>query len=71
MVGTFAFCSVPDPMLGLAELLRVVKPAGQIILMDHMRSENHLFGVLMDALNPFVVRLTGANMNRRTVENVR
>jgi len=71
VVATFVFCSVPDPMLGLAELLRVVKPAGQVILMDHLRSENPLLGVLMDALNPVVVRITGANINRRTVENVR
>jgi len=25
----------------------------------------------MDMLNPLVVRMTGANINRRTVENVR
>ena len=49
----------------------MVKPAGQVILMDHVRSEEPLFGMLMDALNPIVVRITGANINRRTVENVR
>ncbi len=71
VVATFVFCSVPDPMLGLGQLVRVVKPTGQVILMDHVRSEQPLFGMLMDALNPIVVRITGANINRRTVENVR
>jgi ubiquinone/menaquinone biosynthesis C-methylase UbiE len=71
VVATFVFCSVPDPLLGLGQLVRVVKPAGQVILMDHVRSEEPLFGMLMDALNPIVVRITGANINRRTVENVR
>jgi ubiquinone/menaquinone biosynthesis C-methylase UbiE len=71
VVATFVFCSVPDPLLGLGQLVRVVKPAGQVILMDHVRSEQPLFGMLMDALNPIVVRITGANINRRTVENVR
>ena len=71
VVATFVFCSVPDPLLGLGQLVRVVKPAGQVILMDHVRSEQPLFGILMDALNPVVVRITGANINRRTVENVR
>ena len=71
VVATFVFCSVPDPLLGLGQLVRVVKPAGQVILMDHVRSEQPLFGILMDALNPIVVRITGANINRRTVENVR
>ena len=71
VVATFVFCSVPDPLLGLDQLVRVVKPAGQVILMDHVRSEQPLFGILMDTLNPIVVRITGANINRRTVENVR
>ena len=36
-VATFVFCSVPDPVLGLRELARVVKPGGQIILLEHVR----------------------------------
>lgn len=69
-VATFVFCSVPDPVLGLRELARVVRPGGQIILLEHMRAENPLLGRLMDWLNPLVVRIMGANINRRTVDNV-
>jgi len=69
-VATFVFCSVPDPMLGLRELGRVVRPGGQVLLLEHMRSANPLLGALMDFVNPLVVRLMGANINRRTVENV-
>lgn len=68
-VATFVFCSVPDPILGMQEMARVVKPGGLIFMMDHVRSEQPLLGTLMDALNPLVVRLIGANINRRTVEN--
>lgn len=71
VVATFVFCSVPDPILGLRELERVTKPGGQIILMDHVRSEKPVLGRLMDLLNPFIVRMMGANINRRTVDNVR
>ena len=70
-IATFVFCSVPDPVLGLRELARVVRPGGQVLLLEHMRSENSLLGVVMDALNPLVVRVMGANINRRTVENAR
>jgi ubiquinone/menaquinone biosynthesis C-methylase UbiE len=70
-IATFVFCSVPDPVLGLRELKRVVKPGGHILLLEHMRSPNPALGTAMDFLNPVVVRIMGANINRRTVENVR
>ncbi len=70
-VATFVFCSVPDPVQGLRELRRVVRPGGFVLLMEHVRSPNPLLGRLMDLLNPLVVRITGANINRDTVENVR
>ncbi len=69
-VATCVFCSVPDPVLGLRELKRVMKPGGQIILLEHMRSPNAVIGAIMDVLNPLVMRVMGANINRHTVENV-
>ena len=69
-VATFVFCSVPDPVLGLRELGRVVKPEGRIFLLEHVRIDRPVIGPLMDLLNPLIVRLYGANINRRTVENV-
>lgn len=71
VVATFVFCSVPDPIRGLQELGRVVKPDGDIWLLEHVRVDRPIVGTLMDLLNPVVVRITGANINRRTVENVR
>lgn len=70
VVATCVFCSVPNPVLGLQEVARVVKPGGQVLLLEHVRSPNLLIGLLMDGLNPLVVRMMGANINRRTVENV-
>lgn len=70
-VVSFVFCSVPDPLLGLKELARVVRPGGQIILLEHVRARHPVLGKIMDWLNPLVVRIMGANINRRTVENVR
>lgn len=68
---TCVFCSVPDPILGLREIRRVCKESGKIIMIEHVRSEKKLLGLLMDVLNPIVVNIYGANINRRTVDNVR
>lgn len=70
VIATCVFCSVPDPVQGLREVRRVCKPEGQIILLEHVRSENPLLGALMDILNPVSLYLIGSNINRRTVENV-
>lgn len=71
VIATFVFCSVADPVQGLREVSRVVKPGGQVLLLEHVRSDKPILGELMDFLNPALVRVTGANINRRTVDNVR
>ena len=68
--ATFLFCSVPGPVLGLRELRRVCKPKGRLLLLEHMRPGNPFLGRLFDLLNPAVVRMMGANINRRTVKNI-
>jgi ubiquinone/menaquinone biosynthesis C-methylase UbiE len=70
VVTTCVFCSVPDPIKGLKEMRRVCKPNGKIIMIEHVRSEKKVLGLIMDILNPIVVNTYGANINRRTVENV-
>jgi ubiquinone/menaquinone biosynthesis C-methylase UbiE len=68
--ATFVFCSVPDPVLGLQEVRRVLRQDGDLYLMEHVRSSNAIVGKLMDWMNPLWVRVCGANINRDTVGNV-
>ena len=69
-VATFVPCSVPIPIQGLRELGRVVRSGGDIWLLEHVRIDKPVLGPLMDGLNPILVRMSGANINRQTVENV-
>ena len=68
--ATFVFCSVPDPVLGLREVHRVLRRDGGLHLLEHVRSRNPIVGKLMDWTNPLWVRVSGANINRDTVANV-
>lgn len=70
VIASFVFCSVPKPRKGLKELYRVLKPGGQLLLLEHVLSSNKFAAAVMNFLNPLVVRLVGANINRQTVKNV-
>jgi len=71
VVATFVFCSVPDPLKGLQELYRVCKPGGKLVLLEHVLSSRPLLARIMNVLNPLVVRMAGANINRKTLDTVR
>ncbi|MGZ8213791.1 MAG: class I SAM-dependent methyltransferase [Methylosarcina sp.] len=71
IIASFVFCSVPSPSKGLKELYRVCKPGGQILLLEHVLSSNPFIARTMNLLNPLVVALVGANINRNTVKSVR
>ena len=71
VVGTFVFCSVPDPMRGLEELRRVLKPGGTLRLLEHVISRRRWLASVMRALDPLVVRISGAHIARDTISNVK
>ncbi|UCG91268.1 MAG: class I SAM-dependent methyltransferase [candidate division WOR-3 bacterium] len=71
IIGSFVFCSVPDPLKGLRELKKVCTPDGRIVLLEHVRPKNFFLGKLFDCINPVVVKRTGVNINRDTAQNIR
>ena len=68
--GTLVFCSVARPEAAFAELRRVVKPGGAVILLEHVRP-NNLLGPLFDLLNWITVPLFDDHFNRRTAATAR
>lgn len=70
VLTTCVFCSVPDPGLGLREIHRVLKPTGVLLMLEHVLSDKAGLKQLMNLINPVAVRLSGANINRQTKENL-
>lgn len=71
VVATFVFCSVPDPIVALAEARRVLKPGGRLLLLEHVLSEKPVLRPLMRWLDPIPFHIWGAHIDRETVGNVR
>lgn len=69
-ISTYVFCSVENPVKGLREIHRVLKPQGKAYFLEHVRSESEIAGKLMDFLNP-IFKMIGPEINRRTVENIK
>jgi ubiquinone/menaquinone biosynthesis C-methylase UbiE len=69
VVTVCTFCSVPRPIVGLRELHRVLKPDGQLLMFEHVRSKIGPFGIFLDLMTPLCRRF-GPDMNRDTVGNV-
>ena len=65
--ATLVFCSITKPENAFAELQRIIKPKGKIVLLEHVRP-NGLLGFAFDLLNILTVAMIEDHFNRQTAK---
>jgi ubiquinone/menaquinone biosynthesis C-methylase UbiE len=71
VVCTLSLCNVPDDRRAVAEMKRVLRPGGRLLLLDHIRAASGLGRAVQKALEFVWVRLEGEHLLRRPLEHAK
>jgi ubiquinone/menaquinone biosynthesis C-methylase UbiE len=64
-VCTLSLCTIPDPAASIAEMKRVLRPGGQLLLLDHIGSSWWPIWAVQRLIEQLTVRTAGEHMTRR------
>ena len=70
VVCTLALCTIPDPARAVAEAARVLRPGGQLLLLEHVRSPILPVRALEWILEPLSVRFEADHLLREPLTYV-
>lgn len=70
-VVTLVFCSVSDPLRGLSEVRRVLKPGGTLLMVEHVRAHGAIAATMQNIITPINKLIAGnCHWNRNTEKTV-
>lgn len=71
-VAALVLCSVGDPEAALAELMRVIRPGGELRFFEHVRADARLHSAAQLAVQPVWAQLGGGcHLARNTEQGIR
>lgn len=70
VVFTLALCTIPDDRRAVAEAKRVLRPGGQLLLLEHVRSPRRLVRAVQRVLEPIFVRCAADHLLREPLDAV-
>lgn len=65
VVCTFGLCAIPDPVAAMDEMIRVLRPGGRLVLVDHVVSTSLLVRGIQALLDAVLVPVGGEHFRRR------
>ncbi|MFH7326815.1 class I SAM-dependent methyltransferase [Desulfurivibrio sp. C05AmB] len=69
VVSSLVFCSVADPERGLAEIRRVLRPGGELRMLEHVRHPQPRWAALQDLIQPAWTKVAGGCHPNRATES--
>jgi ubiquinone/menaquinone biosynthesis C-methylase UbiE len=70
VVCTLSLCNIPDDRMAIAEMKRVLRPGGRLLLLDHVRASSKAWLTAQRMLEPLFWRFSCDHLLRRPLEHV-
>jgi ubiquinone/menaquinone biosynthesis C-methylase UbiE len=70
VVCTLSLCNIPDDRRAIAEMKRVLRPGGRLLLLDHVRASSKAWLAAQRVLDPLSWRFSCDHLLRRPLEHV-
>lgn len=67
VVCTFSLCNIPDSHQAIAEMHRVLRPGGRLILADHVASTSRVALAVQRLIEKLTIRFAGDHLTRRSL----
>ena len=71
VTATLTLCSVPDDATAVAEMARVLRPGGRLLLLEHVASPHPIVRAVQRLLDPLFAHLAADHLLRRPETAVR